>query len=50
MMGGPRGGPMGMMQQEALKPKNVSETMRRFGVYFKPFWPALLLVASLVVE
>lgn len=49
MMGGPRGGPLGMMQQEALKPKNVSETMRRFGVYFKPFWPALLLVAILVV-
>ena len=49
MMGGHRGGPMGMMQQEALKPKNVSETLRRFGVYFKPFWPALLLVAVLVV-
>ncbi|HEY4723692.1 MAG TPA: ABC transporter transmembrane domain-containing protein, partial [Anaerolineae bacterium] len=49
MMGGHRGGPMGMMQQEALKPKNVSETLRRFGVYFKPFWLTLLLVAVLVI-
>ncbi len=49
MMGGHRGGPLGMMQQEALKPKNVSETLRRFAVYFKPFWPALLLVVVLVV-
>ncbi len=49
MLGGPRGGPGFLMQQEALKPKKTSETLRRFGVYFKPFWPVLLLVAILVI-
>ena len=37
------------MEREALKPKNASETLRRFGVYFKPFWPAVLLVVVLVI-
>jgi ATP-binding cassette, subfamily B, multidrug efflux pump len=45
-------GPDGMrriMSQEALKPQKVSETLRRFGVYFKPYWPALLLVAVVLL-
>jgi ATP-binding cassette subfamily B multidrug efflux pump len=45
-------GPDGMrriMGGEQLKPKNLGETMRRFGEYFKPYWPMLLLVAVLVI-
>ena len=48
MLGGPRGGPGFLMQQETSKPQNVWVTLRRFGVYFKPFWPALLLALVLV--
>jgi ATP-binding cassette subfamily B protein len=51
MMGAGRGphGPAGMMQQETLKPKNTSVTLKRFGGYFKPFLPMLLLAAMLVI-
>ena len=49
MMGGGHGGPRGMMQQEATKPKNTSVTLKRFSGYFKPFWPVLLLAAALVI-
>jgi ATP-binding cassette subfamily B protein len=37
------------MNQETLKPKNVNETLARFGRYFAPFWPVLLLVGALVI-
>src|SRR5512135_86510 len=46
------GGPDGMrrlMSQEQLKPKRLGETMGRFGAYFKPYWPVLILVALLVI-
>lgn len=51
MMGGGRGhgGPMNLMAQEALKPKNTRVTLQRFGGYFKPFWPMLALALVLVV-
>lgn len=48
MFGGP-GGPRALMEREALKPRNTSETLRRLGGYFKPFWPVLLLAVVLVV-
>jgi ATP-binding cassette subfamily B protein len=38
-----------IMNQETIKPKRLGETLARFGAYFKPFWPVLLLVAVLVV-
>jgi ATP-binding cassette subfamily B protein len=46
------GGPDGMrrlMSQETLKPKNLGETLGRFGKYFAPYWPMLVVVAVLVV-
>ncbi len=43
------GNPRMLMDRETLKPKNVSETLARFGSYFKPYWPAMLLVAVLIV-
>src|SRR3990170_4196488 len=47
MMGGH--GPRAMMERETSKPKNVGETLKRFGSYFRPFWPVLLLAVALVV-
>ena len=38
-----------IMSQETIKPARVGETMARFGVYFKPYWPALILVVLLMV-
>jgi ATP-binding cassette subfamily B multidrug efflux pump len=43
------GNPRMMMDRETLKPKNVSETLLRFTSYFKPYWPAMALVAVLIV-
>ncbi|MCC6190845.1 MAG: ABC transporter ATP-binding protein [Anaerolineales bacterium] len=46
------GGPEGMrriMSQEMLKPKRLGETLGRFGKYFTPYWPMLLVVAALVI-
>jgi hypothetical protein len=46
------GGPDGMrrlMSQDQLKPQKLSETMARFGKYFAPFWPGLVVVAVLIV-
>ena len=46
------GGPDGLrriMSQETLKPRNVGDTLRRFGSYFKPYWLVLILVALLVI-
>jgi len=50
-MMGPMGGPhrARMLEQEVLKPQNVSRTLARFGRYFRPYWPALVVVALLVV-
>jgi ATP-binding cassette subfamily B multidrug efflux pump len=41
------GGPRGLLEQEILKPKSVSATLRRFGHYFAPYW--LVLVVTLVL-
>ncbi|MFN8459035.1 MAG: ABC transporter ATP-binding protein [Anaerolineae bacterium] len=38
-----------IMSQDTLKPKNVSETLVRFGHYFKPYWPMLTLSVLLVI-
>ena len=38
-----------IMSQETSKPKNLGETLGRFGAYFKPYWPVLLLVLALVI-
>src|SRR5436190_12890586 len=43
------GGQARLFQQETIKPKNVSETLARFGHYFKPYWPVLLFAAVLVI-
>lgn len=38
-----------IMSQDTLKPKKVSETLARFGYYFRPYWAALALSVLLVV-
>jgi ATP-binding cassette, subfamily B, multidrug efflux pump len=38
-----------IMSQDTLKPKNVMETLARFGHYFKPYWAMLALSALLVI-
>jgi ATP-binding cassette, subfamily B, multidrug efflux pump len=38
-----------LMSQDTLKPQKLSETLRRFGDYFRPFWPMLILVAVLII-
>ncbi len=43
------GGRMFMLEREASKPKNTSETLWRFWRYLKPYWLALLLGAVFVV-
>ncbi|MFQ5436971.1 MAG: hypothetical protein ACE5FD_19105, partial [Anaerolineae bacterium] len=46
------GGPEGLrrlMSQETLKPRNVTDTLARFGGYFKRFWPVLAITALLVI-
>jgi ATP-binding cassette subfamily B protein len=43
------GGPHHLFNQETSKPKRPTETLVRFARYFKPFWPALLLAAIMVV-
>jgi ATP-binding cassette subfamily B multidrug efflux pump len=48
MVGGP-GGMSRLMNQETSKPKSTTTTLLRFGKYFRPYWPVLLLVALLVV-
>ena len=37
------------MGRDTLKPKNVSETLRRFGTYFRPFWLLLVLVVVMML-
>ena len=48
MFGGGHG-VSGAMGRDTLKPKNVSETLRRFGTYFKPFWLLLVLVVVMML-
>ena len=48
MLGGP-GGAMRMMGSETMKPRDLRSTLARFGFYFKPFWPVLVLVVVIVV-
>ena len=48
MMGGP-GGRHFVLENEVSKPKNTSETLRRFVHYLKPHWPALLLGAIFII-
>ena len=43
------GGPMRLMGQAVLKPRDVRNTLARFGQYFKPYWPALVGVVLVVV-
>jgi ATP-binding cassette, subfamily B, multidrug efflux pump len=43
------GGPQNILMQETSKPKRISETLARFGRYFKPYWYVLVLVVILVV-
>jgi ATP-binding cassette subfamily B protein len=38
-----------MFTQEASKPKQVRETLVRFGPYFKPYWYMLLIAILLVI-
>jgi len=37
------------MDQETAKPRNLGETMARFGGYFKPYWYSLALAAILLI-
>jgi hypothetical protein len=43
------GGRMFVLEREASKPKNTSETLRRFAHYLKPYWPMLLLAVIFIV-
>jgi ATP-binding cassette subfamily B protein len=38
-----------IMSQETIKPRNLGETLARFGHYFRPYWPALLVVGALII-
>lgn len=38
-----------IMSQENIKPRNVGETLIRFGHYFKPYWLMLALAVLLIV-
>src|SRR5574340_587203 len=48
MMGGP--GRFGdILNQETLKPRSLSSTLRRLGAYFGRFWPSLVFAMTLIV-
>ena len=38
-----------IMSQDQLKPQNLSETLARFGYYFRAQWPVLVLAGLLIV-
>lgn len=42
------GGPGRMLQQDTLKPQKMSETLRRFGGYFRKHWQGLVLALILI--
>lgn len=48
MMGGMDGGRR-LLEQETIKPKNISETMRRFAHYFRRYWAGLVLAFVLII-
>ena len=48
MMGGP-GGPARLLNTEVQKPKNVSATLARFWLYFRPYWGGVTLALSFIV-
>ncbi|HSB03326.1 MAG TPA: ABC transporter transmembrane domain-containing protein, partial [Anaerolineales bacterium] len=43
------GGPTGLLKQEVLKPRNLSETLGRLGRYFIRFWYMIALAVLFVV-
>jgi ATP-binding cassette subfamily B multidrug efflux pump len=43
------GNPGMMLNRETSKPKKTSETLRRFGGYFKPYWFILLFAGLLII-
>ena len=43
------GGPGRMLNTETQKPKNVSATLARFWLYFRPWWYAVALTLVLIV-
>ncbi|MCL4859436.1 MAG: ABC transporter ATP-binding protein, partial [Caldilineaceae bacterium] len=43
------GGPQRLLQQETIKPRSVGPTLRRLGGYFKPYWPLLVVAATLLL-
>jgi len=49
MMGGGPGRFGGMLNQETLKPRNLSETLARLGGYFSRFWYMILVAVVFVV-
>jgi ATP-binding cassette, subfamily B, multidrug efflux pump len=48
MFGGP-GAMRSLMERDNIKTKNVSQTLARFGRYFRPYWLILILVLVVVV-
>ena len=48
-MFGAQDGMRRMMDRDLVKPKNIGQTLGRFGHYFKPFWPVLLLVMLIII-
>src|SRR5258706_15897371 len=48
MMGGMDGGRR-LLERDVLKPKNLSATLARFGVYFRPYWLVMLGVLVLIL-
>ncbi len=38
-----------IMSQDTIKPKHLSQTLARFGHYFKPFWISLIMVLVFLV-
>ncbi|MCA9938148.1 MAG: ABC transporter ATP-binding protein [Anaerolineales bacterium] len=38
-----------IMSTETVKPTNMSQTLARFGRYFKPYWPLLLVISFFVI-
>jgi ATP-binding cassette subfamily B protein len=47
-MGMMMGGGRDFLSKDAIKPKNLFATLARFGGYFRPYLPAVLLVAVLL--
>ena len=48
MFGGPHGYSR-VMGKDTLKPKRVSETLSRFGTYFRSYWLLLILTVILLI-